>query len=159
MTEENTVKAASKPRRKGRRSREETNKIRASLGLTVKVAPPKKDYRPPAILPEKSKAKSQELLAAMLQGKSTLVVKKVMDKALDDDDQDQMACLKLLIDRMIPTSYFEKENKGNKGITIQIMGVGEVGVKETDEEETIEAEYVSTDEYVEAEVEEVGSNG
>jgi hypothetical protein len=137
-----TVKAPQKPRRKGRRSREETNKIRASLGLTVKVAPPKKDYRPPAILPEKSKAKSQELLAAMLQGKSTLVVKKVMDKALDDDDQDQMACLKLLIDRMIPTSYFEKENKGNKGITIQIMGVGEVGVKETEEEEPIEAEYI-----------------
>ena len=150
-----TVKAAPKPRRKGRRSREETNKIRASLGLTVKVAPPKKDYRPPAILPEKSKAKSQELLAAMLQGKSTLVVKKVMDKALDDDDQDQMACLKLLIDRMIPTSYFEKENKGNKGITIQIMGVGEVGIKEN-EDEPIEAEYVSTDEYIEEEVIENG---
>ena len=150
-----TVKAPQKPRRKGRRSREETNKIRASLGLTVKVAPPKKDYRPPAILPEKSKAKSQELLAAMLQGKSTLVVKKVMDKALDDDDQDQMACLKLLIDRMIPTSYFEKENKGNKGITIQIMGVGEVGIKEN-EDEPIEAEYVSTDEYIEEEVIENG---
>jgi hypothetical protein len=145
-----TAKATLKPRRKGRRSREETNKIRASLGLTVKVAPPKRDYRPPAILPEKSKAKSQELLAAMLQGKSTLVVKKVMDKALDDDDQDQMACLKLLIDRMIPTSYFEKENKGNKGITIQIMGVGEVGIKE-DDNEPIEAEYVSTDEYTEEE--------
>jgi hypothetical protein len=156
MTETiDTVKAAPKPRRKGRRSREETNKIRASLGLTVKVAPPKKDYRPPAILPEKSKAKSQELLAAMLQGKSTLVVKKVMDKALDDDDQDQMACLKLLIDRMIPTSYFEKENKGNKGITIQIMGVGEVGIKEN-EDEPIEAEYVSTDEYIEEEVIENG---
>jgi hypothetical protein len=156
MTETiDTVKAAPKPRRKGRRSREETNKIRASLGLTVKVAPPKKDYRPPAILPEKSKAKSQELLAAMLQGKSTLVVKKVMDKALDDDDTDQMACLKLLIDRMIPTSYFEKENKGNKGITIQIMGVGEVGIKENDEE-PIEAEYVSTDEYIEEEVIENG---
>ena len=135
-----TAKATQKPRRKGRRSREETNKIRASLGLTVKVAPPKRDYRPPAILPEKSKAKSQELLAAMLQGKSTLVVKKVMDKALDDNDSDQMACLKLLIDRMIPTSYFEKENKGNKGITIQIMGVGEVGIKENDDE-PIEAEY------------------
>jgi len=80
----------------------------------------------------------------MLQGKSTLVVKKVMDKALDDNDSDQMACLKLLIDRMIPTSYFEKENKGNKGITIQIMGVGEVGIKEN--EEPIEAEYVEEEE-------------
>jgi hypothetical protein len=151
MTEETIDTAkATKPRRKGRRSREETNKIRAALGLTVKVAPPKRDYTPPAILPEKTKAKSQEILAAMLTGKSTLVVKKVMDKALDDNDSDQMACLKLLIDRMIPTSYFEKENKGNKGITIQIMGVGEVGIKEN-EDEPIEAEYVSTDEYVEEE--------
>jgi hypothetical protein len=56
-----------------------------------------------------------------------------------------MACLKLLIDRMIPTSYFEKENKGNKGITIQIMGVGEVGI--TENEEPIEAEY--TEEEIE----------
>jgi len=146
MTETiDTAKATQKPRRKGRRSREETNKIRAALGLTVKVAPPKRDYTPPAILPEKTKAKSQEILAAMLTGKSTLVVKKVMDKALDDNDSDQMACLKLLIDRMIPTSYFEKENKGNKGITIQIMGVGEVGIKEN-EDEPIEAEYVEEEE-------------
>jgi hypothetical protein len=150
MTETIDTAKAAKPRRKGRRSREETNKIRAALGLTVKVAPPKRDYSPPAILPEKTKAKSQEILAAMLTGKSTLVVKKVMDKALDDNDSDQMACLKLLIDRMIPTSYFEKENKGNKGITIQIMGVGEVGIKENDND-PIEAEYVSTDEYVEEE--------
>jgi hypothetical protein len=46
---------------------------------------------------------------------------------------------------MIPTSYFEKENKGNKGITIQIMGVGEVGIKEN-EDEPIEAEYVEEEE-------------
>lgn len=142
-----TTTKASKPRRKGRRSREETNKIRAALGLTVKVAPPKRDYSPPAILPEKTKAKSQEILAAMLQGKSSLVVKKVMDKALDDNDSDQMACLKLLIDRMIPTSYFEKENKGNKGITIQIMGVGDVGIKES-EDEPIEAEYIEEEEEI-----------
>lgn len=86
----------------------------------------------------------------MLTGKSTLVVKKVMDKALDDNDSDQMACLKMLIDRMIPVSYFEKDkDKGNKGITIQIMGVGEVGIKE--DLEPIEAEYINTDEYVEQE--------
>jgi hypothetical protein len=48
---------------------------------------------------------------------------------------------------MIPTSYFEKENKGNKGITIQIMGVGEVGIKENDEE-PIEAEYVEEEEPI-----------
>jgi hypothetical protein len=49
---------------------------------------------------------------------------------------------------MIPTSYFEKENKGNKGITIQIMGVGEVGITENNEE-PIEAEYIEQEEVVE----------
>ena len=72
----------------------------------------------------------------MLQGRSTLVVKKVMDKALDDADSDQMACLKILMDRMIPTSYFEKESKGKGGITIQIMGVGQ-SIEQTPQEASI----------------------
>ena len=131
---------APKPRRKGRRSREETNKIRASLGLTVKVAPPKKDYRPPAILPEKTKAKAQEILATMLQGKSTLVVQKIMDKALDDDDADQMACLKLIMDRVLPADYLSKVKGKSNQIQINISGVGQ-DVVIADNEEVVDAEY------------------
>jgi hypothetical protein len=134
MTETLDTDKAPPIKKRGRRSNAETNKIRASLGLAVKVPPPKKSYDPPAILPEKTRARSQELLASMLQGRSSQVVAKIMDKALDDDDSDQMACLKILMDRVLPASYFEKDNKGSKGITIQIMGVGEVAIAESQED-------------------------
>jgi hypothetical protein len=119
----------------GRRSIEETNKIRASLGLAVV---PKKKPKSTAILPSEKKARAQEILATMLTKKSKVLVQRIMDKALDDDDPDQMACLKMCVDRMIPVSYFEKEKTGNKGVTIQIMGVGQTNIQEDVDGETID---------------------
>jgi hypothetical protein len=64
-----------------------------------------------------------------------------MDKALDDNDEDQLACLKMCMDRMIPASYFEKDKAGgSKGVTIQIVGVGETKINET--EDYIEGEVI-----------------
>lgn len=113
----------------GRRSIDETNKIRASLGLTVI---PKAKKKNTAILPNERKARAQEILSEMLTKKSKAIVQRIMDKALNDEDEDQMACLKLCVDRMIPVSYFEKEKSGNKGVTIQIVGVGQATVQEED---------------------------
>jgi hypothetical protein len=62
-----------------------------------------------------------------------------MEKALNDDDPDQMACLKICADRMIPTSYFEKDRSGNKSVTIQITGIGQAVVTE---DEVVEGETV-----------------
>jgi len=122
----------------GRRSIEETNRIRASLGLAVV---PKKKPKSNAILPQEKKARSQQILAEMLTKKSKAVVQKVMDKALDDNDEDQLACLKMCMDRMIPASYFEKDKAGgSKGVTIQIVGVGETKINET--EDYIEGEVI-----------------
>ena len=89
----------------GRRSIEEVNAIRVPLGLpeqkkAVSVRKPK-----PAILHESKKAKSQAVLAKMLGSKGRDVVNKILAKALDDNDEDQMACLKLVADRIIPASY------------------------------------------------------
>lgn len=125
----------------GRRSIAETNKIRASLGLAVV---PERKRKSTAILPQEKKARAQEILATMLTKKSQAIVQKIMDKALTDGDEDQMACLKICADRMIPVSYFEKEkNGGNKGVTIQILGVGTPTIKE--DEGTIDAEYEEID--------------
>lgn len=45
-----------------------------------------------------------------------------MRKALDDNDKDQIAALKMCVDRLLPLSYFEKGTGGNKPmINIQIM--------------------------------------
>lgn len=124
----------------GRRSIEETNKIRASLGLAVV---PKKKPKSTAILPNEKKARAQEILATMLTKKSKAIVQRIMDKALDDTDDDQMACLKMCMDRMIPVSYFEKEKQGNKGVTIQIVGVGQPVIQE--DEDPIDAEFEEVD--------------
>lgn len=120
----------------GRRSIDETNKIRASLGLSVV---PKKERKSNAILPNEKKARHQQILAELIGKKSKAVVQRVIDKALNPEDPDQMACLKLIMDRVIPTSYFEKEKTGNNGVTIQIMGV------ETKINDTVDAEFVEVD--------------
>jgi hypothetical protein len=121
----------------GRRSIDETNKIRASLGLSVI---PKAKKKSNAILPSEKKARAQEILSEMLTKKSKAIVQRIMDKALNDEDEDQMACLKLCVDRMIPVSYFEKEKSGNKGVTIQIVGVGQTTIQE--DEDVIDGEVI-----------------
>ena len=131
----------------GRRSIEETNKIRASLGLAV--VPKKKPVArtKPAFLAESKKAKAQVVLAKMLGSKGKEVVNKILNKALDDNDDDQMACLKLVVERILPTSYFEKVKQGGSGVTIQIVGVEATNISSTEtEDEYIDAEVVEDDE-------------
>jgi hypothetical protein len=101
-----------------------------------------------AILPESKKARAQEVLAEMLGRKSKYIVQKVLDKALDDDDKDQMACLQLVMDRVLPKDYLAKAKGKNNQISIQIMGVGETVIhsSEQDEDEIIEGELIDDDE-------------
>lgn len=130
----------------GRRSIEEVNAIRVPLGLpeqkkAVSVRKPK-----PAILHESKKAKSQAVLAKMLGSKGRDVVNKILAKALDDNDEDQMACLKLVADRIIPASYFDldKNKQKSNGVTIQILGVGQTNISsDTDDEDVYEGEIVN----------------
>jgi len=126
-------------KRVGRPSLIRENIARAKDGLAPIVNPSKgRIYKKKstAILPERKKARNQEILAEMLGRKGQHVVQKVLDKALNDDDDDQMACLKLVMDRIIPADYMSKaKGLGNK-IEISITGVGQAIVTET-----IDAEY------------------
>lgn len=109
----------------GRPSLVRENKKRMEMGLAPilpKTAVKKQKYKSDAILPEKSKARAQEILAEMLGRKSATIVQKVLDKALCDGDPDQMACLKIVMDRILPADYLAKTKSSNK-ISIQIMGV------------------------------------
>lgn len=96
-----------------------------------------------AILPESKKARAQEVLAEMLGRKSKYIVQKVLDKALDDNDKDQMACLQLVIDRVLPKDYLSKVKGKSNQIHINITGVGQDVQIEGNE---IEAEYEVDDE-------------
>jgi len=87
-----------------------------------------------------------EYKARMLASpKSRKVLDAIFDAALDDEHKNQAAAWKLVMDRMLPLSYFEKDSAGGRSavsITISGIGAGSVGTVETDvSNEPIEGEY------------------
>ena len=57
--------------------------------------------------------------------KSRKVLDKVFDIALDDDHKHQAVCIKLVVDRLVPMSHFDKEKAGGiSGITITMASAG-----------------------------------
>ena len=59
--------------------------------------------------------------------KSRKVLDSILDAALDDEHKNQAAAWKLLVDRMLPMSYFDKDKAGGgrPSVNIVISGVGE----------------------------------
>lgn len=85
-------------------------------------------------------ARIQEFKARLLSSTGTKIIDTVLRKAMDDTDKDQVACLKMCLDRMLPTSLFEKDAKGQRNaVTINITGLGEAKVEAVEE---IHAEVV-----------------
>lgn len=58
--------------------------------------------------------------------KSRKVLDSILNAALDDDHKNQAAAWKLLVDRLMPLSYFDKDkaNGGRSAVNITITGVG-----------------------------------
>jgi hypothetical protein len=85
-------------------------------------------------------ARIREFHARLLTTKGDHIIETIIKKALDPTDKDQAAMLKMCADRLLPLSYFEKDKTGgNKGITINISGVGDTKIDAAD---TIDAEDV-----------------
>lgn len=63
----------------------------------------------------------------MASPKSRKVLDAILDAALDDEHKNQAAAWKLLVDRMLPMSYFDKDKAGGHrpSVNITISGVGE----------------------------------
>jgi len=87
-------------------------------------------YRAPAVLPKTDYQKVKELKELMLKSGGRAVAQKVIDIALDDTHPDQMAALKMCMDRTLPISMFEKEKSQRSAVTINITGIGEATVVE-----------------------------
>jgi hypothetical protein len=68
--------------------------------------------------------------------RSQKVLDSIMSAALDDEHKNQAAAWKLLMDRMLPVSYFEKDknNMGRSAVSITITGVGGETVITNDED-------------------------
>ena len=80
--------------------------------------------------------------------KSEKVIAKVFEVALDNDHKHQAACMKLIMDRVLPTSGFSEVASGGQArpsVNITISGIGSPLVS-NEPEEAIEAEYEETQE-------------
>lgn len=87
-----------------------------------------------------------EYKARMLASpKSKKVLDSILDAALNDDHKNQAAAWKLLMDRMLPVSYFEKDKEGGgrPSVNITISGLKDTKVTEDD---IIDAEVIDDDE-------------
>jgi hypothetical protein len=70
-------------------------------------------------------ARIKEFYARLLSTSGEKVIETVLRKAMDDQDKDQVACLKMCIDRLLPLSHFEKQGQGrSNAIQVQIVTTG-----------------------------------
>jgi len=77
--------------------------------------------------------------------KSRKVLDSILNAALDDDHKNQAAAWKLLVDRLMPLSYFDKDKMGGgkSSVNITITGVGGDTTIIGDKEDAIEGEYIN----------------
>ena len=88
----------------------------------------------------------KEFHARLLATSGETVINTIISKALDNDDKDQVACLKMCIDRVLPMSYFEKGKDTSRGnVNIQISMVGDEKPV-IDSEEPTDIEFETIDE-------------
>ena len=87
-------------------------------------------------LAEPPKAMLIEVRKLLMEQKSEKVIEKLMQIALDDEHSGQLAAIKMVVDRMLPVSEFEKvQGAGKANITINISGV-------TDNQTIVEGETI-----------------
>lgn len=88
-----------------------------------------------------------EYKARMLASpKSGKVMDAIFNAALDDEHKNQAAAWKLLMDRLLPVSYFEKDkmSQGKNSVSITITGVG-ASTSVQNDEDIIDVEPVESD--------------
>ena len=127
---ENSVEEPIVPVPKSRRGRKPGSENMYQVRVEKPRKPPKKIGRPKEI-----GTKVQELKERLLNSAdSTKLVNKIINKALDDNDKDQMVALKLCLDRILPVSLFEKAKDQRSAIQINITGLNDVVVNDNNDD-------------------------
>lgn len=97
---------------------------------------------PPAVLPKTDHQRLKELKELMIRSGGKDVAQKVIEIALNDDHPHQLVALKMCLDRTLPISMFEKDKSQRSAVTINITGLGEPTVIDTNPDaEDVEAKY------------------
>ena len=95
--------------------------------------------------PINHKKQALKLFDQVISAKADTVFKKLLQKAMDDEDRDQMAALKLVTDRLAPVAQFSEmgANGSNSGkVVINISGLTSPSINGTIEGRTIDAEDI-----------------
>jgi hypothetical protein len=102
-------------------------KKKAKLGRPKKadILAKKKGHRETRGRPAGDAARIAEFKARLLGTSGDKIIQTLISKALDPDDKDQAACLKMCIDRVLPLSAFDatKQSGGVPQISINITGL------------------------------------
>ncbi len=126
MTDEKAV-----PKRRGRPPKKaiQAKKKRGQVGRPAGDAAAIADYK-------------ARLLASP---KSRKVLDSILNAALDDEHKNQAAAWKLLVDRLMPLSYFDKDKMGGgkSAVNITITGVGGDTTIIGDKEDALEGEFIN----------------
>ena len=126
MTDEKAVpKRRGRPPKKAIQARKKPGKVGRPAGDAAAIA----EYK-------------ARLLASP---KSRKVLDSILNAALDDDHKNQAAAWKLLVDRLMPLSYFDKDKMGGgkSSVNITITGVGGDTTIIGDKEDAIEGEFIN----------------
>jgi len=85
----------------------------------------KKGHRETRGRPAGDAARIAEFKARLLGTSGEKIINTLISKALDPDDKDQAACLKMCVDRVLPLSAFDasKNSGGTPQISINITGL------------------------------------
>lgn len=106
---------AAAERKQAKLERREKNKL--EWAMKNKLA---KAHKPIGVSEVDDKKRMQEFKEMLLKpANGAAIINKILKKALDDEDKDQAAMLKLCAERFIPVSLFEEKN-GVSGVTILI---------------------------------------
>ena len=75
--------------------------------------------------PINHKKQALKLFDQVISAKADTVFKKLLQKATDDEDRDQMAALKLIADRLAPLAQFSEQSGGSGAgkVVINIAGL------------------------------------
>ena len=77
------------------------------------------------LAPVNHKKQALKLFDQVISAKADTVFKKLLQKAMDDEDRDQMAALKLVTDRLAPITQFGEQSGGSGAgkVVINIAGL------------------------------------
>ena len=127
-------------------SLEDTKPVKRGRGRPRKTEVEAKKKRNKVGRPPGETARIKEFHARLLATSGETVINTIIKKALDDEDKDQVACLKMCIDRVLPMSYFEKGRDAGRGsVNIQISMVGDKQTEVLEQEEPQDIEYETVD--------------